>query len=292
MIRPIEGEGFFSREEKARSIYRAIARRLVSLPDVKVQVTKSQVAFRARRGFAYAWAPKQYITSDVPLVVSFALSERLTSDRFKSVVHPSPKTWMHHVELRVVKDVDRELIGSCVPTTRLGESRGGRMALPGARKDDEGRPMADIEITEHPEQHTAGVREKVPMAGLTDFFSRAFTDTMNVLQAQGISPTGAPFGKYYGRPDAMVDVEAGFPVAAAITPAGAVAPGILPGGSVVEAIHVGSYDTMESTYSEIERYFADAKLTPGDVMWESYLTDPEAEPDPAKWRTQICWPTK
>ncbi|MDQ0092502.1 GyrI-like domain-containing protein [Paeniglutamicibacter psychrophenolicus] len=152
--------------------------------------------------------------------------------------------------------------------------------------------MADIEITEHSERHTAGVRAQIPMAGLTDFFSRAFVETMGVLQAQGVSPTGAPFGKYYGRPDEMVDVEAGFPVAATITPAGAVTPGILPGGSVVQAIHIGSYDTMERTYAEIERFFRDAKLTPSDVMWENYLTDPAAEQDPAKWRTQICWPAK
>jgi hypothetical protein len=25
-------------------------------------------------------------------------------------------------------------------------------------------------------------------------------------------------------------------------------------------------------------------------MWESYLSDPSAEPDPATWRTQLTWP--
>jgi effector-binding domain-containing protein len=150
--------------------------------------------------------------------------------------------------------------------------------------------MTDIRITEYPEQATAAVRKKVPMAELTEFFSRAFGDTMTALQGQGVSPTGAPFGKYYGRPDVIVDVEAGFPVATTISAAGTVLPGSLPGGRVVEAMHVGPYDTMDSTYSAVERYFADAKLTPGAVMWESYLTDPVAEPDPAKWRTQVCWP--
>ena len=32
------------------------------------------------------------------------------------------------------------------------------------------------------------------------------------------------------------------------------------------------------------------KRVPGAQMWEIYLTDPAQEPDPAKWRTQICWP--
>jgi hypothetical protein len=25
-------------------------------------------------------------------------------------------------------------------------------------------------------------------------------------------------------------------------------------------------------------------------MWEYYLSDPAAEPDPAKWKTLIVWP--
>lgn len=150
--------------------------------------------------------------------------------------------------------------------------------------------MATIHIMEHGEQLTAGVREQVPMTELTEFFSRAFTDTMAALQAQGVHPTGAPFGKYYGPPGAVVDVEAGFPVAAVIAPAGNVVPGTLPAGQVAAATHTGPYDTMTDTYSELERYFADASLTPGPVMWETYLSDPEVEPDPANWRTEICWP--
>lgn len=150
--------------------------------------------------------------------------------------------------------------------------------------------MTSIAITDHPEQLTAGVRERVPFAGLTEFFSRAFEDTMKAVEAQGVHPTGPPFGKYYGRPDALVDVEAGFPVASAVSPVGTVTPGVLPAGRVVEATHVGPFDTMEATYSEIEHFFAANALTPGDVMWENYLTDPGAEPDPSTWRTQICWP--
>jgi effector-binding domain-containing protein len=64
----------------------------------------------------------------------------------------------------------------------------------------------------------------------------------------------------------------------------------LPGGQIVEAVHVGPYDTMALTYADIERFFAAKGLTPGDVMWESYLSDPGTQPDPATWRTLISWP--
>ena len=76
-----------------------------------VAVTKSQLAFRRRRGFAYLWRPGQYVDSDVPAVLSLALSHEVTSDRFKSVVHPSKNIWMHHIELCDVSQVDDEVRG-------------------------------------------------------------------------------------------------------------------------------------------------------------------------------------
>lgn len=104
-------EDFFGPDENAVLIFRSLARSLVALEGVTIVVSKSQVAFRARRGFAFAWAPSRYVKSDVPLVVSIGLQERLRSSRFKEVAHPSPSTWMHHLELREVNDVDSEVIG-------------------------------------------------------------------------------------------------------------------------------------------------------------------------------------
>lgn len=148
--------------------------------------------------------------------------------------------------------------------------------------------MTEISVTERVEQPTAGVRQKVRMSELTEFFGRAFEQTMAAMTAQDVQAAGPPFGKYYGMPTDVVDVEAGFPVTAPIRAAGAVVPGSLPGGKVAEAVHVGPYDTMETTYAELEKYLTDAGLTRADVMWESYLSDPAG--DPASWRTQICWP--
>ena len=54
-------------------------------------MSRSQVAFRRRRGFAYLWRPAQYVRSDVPAVLSLALPRELVSDRFKEVVHPSAR---------------------------------------------------------------------------------------------------------------------------------------------------------------------------------------------------------
>ncbi len=145
-------------------------------------------------------------------------------------------------------------------------------------------------MTEHLEQATAVVREDVSVDELPEFFGRALHRAMAAVQAQGHHPTGPPIALYHGKPHGSVDVEAGFPVEAPITPSEGVTPGRLPGGRVVEATHVGSYDEMARTYDAVVAWMAERRLTPAEEMWEVYLTDPVTQPDPATWRTQIFWP--
>lgn len=92
-------------------MYEAVAAAIADVGPAEVTVGKSQIAFRRRRGFAFVWRPGQYVTSDVPAVVSFRLAERLQSARVKEVTHPSKNVWMHHVELRGPDEVDGELRG-------------------------------------------------------------------------------------------------------------------------------------------------------------------------------------
>jgi hypothetical protein len=91
------------------SIYQAVADAVAGIGDATVAVSKSQVAFKRRRGFAYVWRPGQYVRNDVPAVLSIALPHEVGSTRWKEVVHPSPRTWMHHLELRTSAEVDDEV---------------------------------------------------------------------------------------------------------------------------------------------------------------------------------------
>lgn len=78
----------------------------------EVRVTKSQVAFRARRAFAWLWRPGRYLRRPgAEVVLSIGLSRRLPSPRFKDVVQPKPGRWMHHLELREVDAIDAEVAG-------------------------------------------------------------------------------------------------------------------------------------------------------------------------------------
>jgi len=150
--------------------------------------------------------------------------------------------------------------------------------------------MTEIRMTEHQAQLTAVVRERVPVKDLPQFFARALHQALEAMQSQGHHPVGPPFSLYHGMPTDAVDVEAGFPVDGPITAVDGVAPGSLPAGRVVEATHVGPYDRLPQTYEEIVGYMKEQGLTPSSDMWESYLSDPAQEPDPATWRTQIFWP--
>jgi hypothetical protein len=91
------------------ALYEAVAATVAAIGEAEVQTTKSQIAFRRRKGFAFVWRPGQYIDSKVPAVLSIALPERLDSERFKEVAHPSPKSWMHHLELHEPGEVDAEV---------------------------------------------------------------------------------------------------------------------------------------------------------------------------------------
>ena len=148
----------------------------------------------------------------------------------------------------------------------------------------------DIERVQLEPKIVAGVKETVPMSELTDFFGRAFATTASALAQQGAFPAGAPIALYHGTPTTTVNVTAGFPVAQPVTPDGGIVTTTLPGGPAVQAMHIGSYDNLEKTYSAVTGWLADQGLRPGSDMWEEYLVGPDSEPDPSRWQTRIVWP--
>jgi hypothetical protein len=105
-------EDFFAASPLALAVFERV-RGIVDQGEVAdVRVTKSQVAFRHRRGFAYLWLPGQYLrTPAADVVLSIALGRHDRSPRFKEVSHPSSGQWMHHLEIRDLSDVDDEVAG-------------------------------------------------------------------------------------------------------------------------------------------------------------------------------------
>lgn len=95
----------------ALSVYEKVFGCLAALGSFEVRTTKSQIAFRRERGFAYLWLPGQYLKHpDAEVVLSIALGREVRSERFKEVAHPAARHWMHHLELRDPGDVDAEVV--------------------------------------------------------------------------------------------------------------------------------------------------------------------------------------
>lgn len=136
----------------------------------------------------------------------------------------------------------------------------------------------------------AVVRETVPMGELTGFFDRAFRAVMEVAVAQEVAVTGPPFAAYHGMPGQSVDVSGGFPTATPVTPAGGVTAMTLPGGRAVQLMHAGSYDTLEESYGLLMTWMEHRGLARAPLMWETYLTEPTPDGDPAANLTLITWP--
>lgn len=104
-------EDLFDGFPEGLAICRAVQRAISTIGEATTTATKSQVAFRRRRTFAYVWRPGQYVNSAVPAVLTIALPREVRSDRFKEVVHPSAGVWMHHIELHDASELDDQVLG-------------------------------------------------------------------------------------------------------------------------------------------------------------------------------------
>lgn len=103
-------EEFFAGHPDALAAFEKVCAVVARFGPFEVRVSRSQVALRRRRGFAYLWLPGQYLRRPTAeLVLSIALGRRDGSERFKQVSHPSPAHWMHHLEIHSLADIDDEV---------------------------------------------------------------------------------------------------------------------------------------------------------------------------------------
>lgn len=111
LLTPHTPEEFFAGHDDGLAVYRSVTAAVAELGAYEERVSRSQIALRHGRGFAFVWRPGQYVRSEVPAVLSIALRRRVESPRFKEVVRPAPRVWMHHLELHSPGEVDGEVTG-------------------------------------------------------------------------------------------------------------------------------------------------------------------------------------
>ena len=101
---------FFAGRDDSRQLFDALLPLIAESGPAEMRVTKSQIAFRRTKGFAWVWIPGQYLRGQsAPLVLSLSFPQRDPSPRWKEIVEPARGRCMHHLELHSVNDLDQEV---------------------------------------------------------------------------------------------------------------------------------------------------------------------------------------
>lgn len=137
---------------------------------------------------------------------------------------------------------------------------------------------------------TLSIRLTLPIADIGRRYPALLREVWDHARRVGATPSGPPYAYYHRVDGEEADLEAGVPVAAPARGGGRVVAGTRPGGRAVCATHHGPYDTLGKTYQALRGWAEEAGHTLDTAMWESYATDPQEEPDPARWRTDVVWP--
>jgi hypothetical protein len=105
-------DAFFDGFPESRQLFDALRKEVDSLGEVELRVTRSQVALRRAKNFAWAWIPEKSLRRKAaPLVLSFGFRHRDPSPRWKEIVEPYRGRFTHHLELYSTKDIDKEVFG-------------------------------------------------------------------------------------------------------------------------------------------------------------------------------------
>lgn len=158
------------------------------------------------------------------------------------------------------------------------------------RTDDRGvrtYEMSEIELVETP---TAVVRGTLTVAQMGPWLGQAYGAVAAYLTEQGAGPTGMPYARYHPLGDDRFDVEAGFPASREVVGVGQVVASRLPGGTAVQTWHIGPYDELQAAYDAVEQWLREHRRARAGDAWEIYYSNPDEEPDPSGWRTEVVQP--
>lgn len=87
---------------------------LTRIPNVKIKVSKTQITFANKRGFAFvSFNPCRRAKErpEVWMTVTFGLGYRKESPRIDVATEPYTGRWTHHVMVGNVDEIDEELLG-------------------------------------------------------------------------------------------------------------------------------------------------------------------------------------
>ena len=135
-----------------------------------------------------------------------------------------------------------------------------------------------------------GIRATTTLDKLAEIMGPLFGEVYGYIQQRGQPPAGMPFTIYHSMEGDTVELECGMPVASPIAGMDRIQAGELPAGTMVTVTHFGPYEDLGNTWAQLTEWIGSQGLKAAGPPWEVYVTDPGAEPDRSKWRTDIFFP--
>jgi len=158
--------------------------------------------------------------------------------------------------------------------------------------------MTEPKLEDRKAQPYMGVRSRIAMQELDVAIPQGIGEMFAFLGKQGVAPVGAPFIRYYviNMPE-MLEVEVGVPVASALPDEGRIHGGVLPAGRYASLIYTGIDHGIEAN-GALQDWGASKGLawdkwetkegTAFGSRLETFLTNPDEQPDRAKWETEVA----
>jgi effector-binding domain-containing protein len=121
------------------------------------------------------------------------------------------------------------------------------------------------------------------------------------MNRQGIPFVGPPFFRYriLGDMEKNFDLEIGWPVNKAVAGDGRIIACAMPAGRYATLIHAGHPDRLEQSHQALQNWVSEQNLTlknsqqGQEEIWggrfETFLTNPDEQPDPEQWLTEIAY---
>ena len=105
---------FFNEHMDALPLYQRLETLILEqIPDVRIKVSKTQIGFFNKRGFAFVSFNPCRRAKDRPetwMTVTFGLAFRVDDPRIDVATEPYPNRWTHHVLVTRPEDIDAQLL--------------------------------------------------------------------------------------------------------------------------------------------------------------------------------------
>lgn len=103
-VTDVLGEGL------GHQIYEAVSEHLGD--SAQLRVSRTQVGWAKRRGFAFLWSAQRWQgPSAAPVVLTLAFTSPDPSPRWKEVFEVRQGLWNHHLEVHNLSEIDEQVLG-------------------------------------------------------------------------------------------------------------------------------------------------------------------------------------